>query len=82
MKTRLATGMLPPGSPVLQSMLQVSRQEGWRALYAGVQARVIWSALYGGIGLTTFELSKKLLGVQLDKIDGPVVGSEAKRHIV
>jgi solute carrier family 25 S-adenosylmethionine transporter 26 len=60
-KTRLATGMLPPGSPVIQSILHIAKSEGVRALYAGVQARVLWSAMYGGIGLTCFEATKRIL---------------------
>ncbi|RYH17552.1 hypothetical protein EON65_28420 [archaeon] len=42
----------------------LARQEGVSALYAGMQARILWSTLYGAIGLTTFELSKKLLSLQ------------------
>jgi hypothetical protein len=62
-KTRLATGVLPAGSPVVSSILQIARTEGVLGLYAGVGERLLWSALFGGIGFTCFERSKKILGI-------------------
>eukprot|EP01039_Chlorochromonas_danica_P000730 gene730-793_t len=63
LKTRLATGLLSPGSRLLPSLVSIARTEGVGALYRGMQARMVWAALYGGIGLTTYEFSKKLLGI-------------------
>jgi len=60
-KTRLATGLLPPGSPVMGSIVKIAQKEGLRGIYAGVQARILWSALFGGIGFTCLEHSKQLL---------------------
>jgi hypothetical protein len=62
-KTRLATGLLPAGSPVIASIVQIARNEGVIGLYAGVGERLLWSALFGGIGFTCFERSKRLLGI-------------------
>lgn len=60
-KTRLSTGMLPPGSPVFLSILQIAQKEGVGAIYAGTLPRIMWSALYGGIGLFCFESIKTTL---------------------
>lgn len=60
-KTRLSTGLLPPGSPVITSITTIAKKEGIKALYAGASTRIAWSALYGGIGLYSFECMKKLL---------------------
>lgn len=62
-KTRLSTGMLPAGSPIFRSVTNIARTEGWHALYAGAEVRILWSALYGGIGLYCFECTKSLLGL-------------------
>ena len=37
--------------------------DGIGGLFAGVQARVLMSALFGGVGFATFEACKKRLGV-------------------
>lgn len=63
-KTRLATGLLPPGSAILSSLLNIARKEGISALFVGINERILWSALYGGIGLACYEETKKLLRVK------------------
>jgi solute carrier family 25 S-adenosylmethionine transporter 26 len=60
-KTRLSTGLLPPGSPVVTSLTAIAKKEGFRALYAGASTRIAWSALYGGIGLYSFECMKRVI---------------------
>jgi len=65
-KTRLATGMLAPGAPVWRSIWLISRDEGLSVLYAGAGERVLWSALFGGIGLSCFEYCKKHLMLAAD----------------
>lgn len=62
-KTRIATGVLPRGSKVFPSLVLIAKKEGFSGLFAGVQARLIWSGLFGGIGFTCFEKCKELLGV-------------------
>jgi hypothetical protein len=59
-KTRLATGMLPSGTKVLPAIATIARQEGARGLFSGVQERALWSALFGGVGLTCFESCKSV----------------------
>lgn len=63
-KTRISTGLLPPGTGVLRALRAVARNEGYLALYKGVQARMLWSALFGGIGFYSFEKCKEVLRVQ------------------
>jgi solute carrier family 25 (mitochondrial S-adenosylmethionine transporter), member 26 len=59
-KTRLATGMLPSGTKVLPAIATIARQEGAKGLFSGVQERALWSALFGGVGLTCFESCKSV----------------------
>lgn len=61
-KTRLATGVVPPGTSIIQALQEIARKEGIRGLYAGVQARLLYSAAFGGIGFACFEGCKKLVG--------------------
>ena len=62
-KTRIATGTLPPGSPVLKSIVVIGRREGLRGLFAGVESRLLWSGLFGGLGFTCFEYFKHALQI-------------------
>ena len=59
-KTRLATGTLPKGTKVSAAIAQIAKKEGVKGLYSGVQERALWSALFGGVGLTCFERCKTL----------------------
>ena len=59
-KTRLATGTLPKGTKVSTAIAQIAKKEGVKGLYSGVQERALWSALFGGVGLTCFERCKTL----------------------
>lgn len=59
-KTRLATGTLPKGTKVAAAIAQIAKKEGLKGLYSGVQERALWSALFGGVGLTCFEKCKTL----------------------
>lgn len=63
-KTRLATGVVPSGTPVFKAMQRIVATEGMGGLFAGVQARVLMSALFGGVGFATFEACKRYLGVE------------------
>lgn len=57
-KTRIATGLLPPGTSALRAIAAIGSSEGSSALFAGMSSRVLWSALYGGIGLTIYDICK------------------------
>eukprot|EP01036_Dinobryon_divergens_P030552 gene30552-39814_t len=48
-KTRISTGIIPPGSPVFSAIIRIAKTEGLTGLYAGVLPRILWSALFGGI---------------------------------
>jgi hypothetical protein len=61
-KTRLATGVVPPGTSIVYALREIARKEGIQGLYAGVQARLLYSAAFGGIGFACFEGCKKLVG--------------------
>lgn len=62
-KTRIASGMLPPGSPILQAIASIYKQEGLRGVYAGVETRLLWAGLFGGVGFASFEAFKRMLEV-------------------
>ncbi len=40
-KTRLATGVLPPGSGVVSSMIAIAKQDGVKGLFAGERMSVM-----------------------------------------
>lgn len=61
-KTRLATGMIPAGTSVFRAIGNIAREEGLMGLYAGAELRIFSSALFGGVGFSTFEIFKTLLG--------------------
>lgn len=65
-KTRLATGLLPPHTPILGALRMIAKTEGIPALFAGAQARIVLSALFGAVGFVSFEKAKELLGVKSD----------------
>ena len=55
------------GTPIIKAMKVIIQQEGYYGLYKGVQARMIWSSLFGAIGFYSFETCKKYLDVN-DKL--------------
>ena len=64
LKTRFMTG----GTAVkyknlLDAAVTISREEGWRALFAGVQPRVTWIGIGGFIFFGCLEKSREVLGV-------------------
>ncbi len=48
-------------------MASIARKEGFGALYSGMGERTLWSALYGGIGLACYELTKQALNIAGNK---------------
>ena len=69
-KTRISTGRIVAGTPLIQSLRDIARDEGIHNLYAGVNSRILGSALFGGIGFTSFEFFKEALRVNDDSIRG------------
>jgi Mitochondrial carrier protein len=61
-KTRLATGVIPHGTPIIQALRDIAQREGLHGLYAGVQARLLYSAVFGGVGFSCYEACKKVVG--------------------
>lgn len=62
-KSRLAVGLIPPGTPIASAIQLIVDKDGYKALYKGIKARMLWSALFGGIGFYTFEICKSYLGL-------------------
>jgi len=62
-KTRLALGVIAPGTPVFQALRSIAKKEGIKGLYAGVQERILWSSLFGGVGFCAFEKCKEVLTI-------------------
>jgi hypothetical protein len=46
----------------------IIKQDGYFGLYKGVQARMLWSSLFGAVGFYSFEMCKKYLEVSNDEI--------------
>ena len=63
LKTRIAAGSISKGTPIIKGIKEIYRREGISGMYAGVVPRILWSALFGGIGLTSFEMCKSFLNV-------------------
>jgi solute carrier family 25 S-adenosylmethionine transporter 26 len=63
-KTRMAVESIPSGTNFITAFKLIAKREGLRSLFTGVKARIVWSSLYGGIGLFCFEQCKKLLQVE------------------
>ena len=63
-KTKLATGVLPPGTNPFMAMKAIVANEGMAGLFVGIQARLLMSSLFGGVGFAAFELCKRRLGVE------------------
>ena len=62
-KTRINTGILPPGSPIFFSIANIYKNEGVRGLFSGLNARLISASIFGGTGFFVFEWMKKYFGV-------------------
>ena len=60
-KTRLATGQIAAGTPILACLRGIVRADGARGLFVGVQERLLLSGLFGGVGLASFEIFKQYL---------------------
>ena len=75
-KTRLATGKLARGTKVFTAISDIAKKEGPRGLYSGVQERAVWSALFGGVGLASFETCKKLALRACDDLENVERGEE------
>ena len=63
LKTRIAAGSIDKSTPIIMGIREIYRKEGISGMYAGVGPRILWSALFGGIGLTSFEICKSFLNV-------------------
>ena len=60
-KTRLATGRIAAGTPILASLRAIAKADGVSGLFVGLQERVLLSGLFGGVGLAAFERAKAFL---------------------
>lgn len=78
-KTKLATGALSRELSILQCLRKVAATEGILGLYAGLQGRVIWSALFSAIGFGTFEFAKERLGAGQMQLNEQARPSMAER---
>lgn len=61
LKTRMATGIIKPGTALPTAVADIIRQEGIQGLFAGLQPRVLWSALFSAVGFTSYEICKAWL---------------------
>lgn len=56
-----ATSVSVPYRGALDALGRIYREEGWRALFAGVQPRVMWISLGGALFFSSFEFCKQQL---------------------
>jgi Mitochondrial carrier protein len=83
-KTRLATGLLPPGTNAFHAMRNIVAADGVSGLFVGVKARLLLSALFGGVGFASFEWFKRRLGVEQQhhqQRPSPVVAASSRVKI-
>uniref|UniRef100_A0A7S0DUU5 ADP,ATP carrier protein n=1 Tax=Hanusia phi TaxID=3032 RepID=A0A7S0DUU5_9CRYP len=55
-KTRIMLGQTPAQFP-LRAMITIGRQEGIQALWSGFIPRLIWSATFFAVGISTYEIA-------------------------
>jgi len=53
-KTRMMLGQMPSQFPI-SAMLSIGREEGFKALWSGFVPRLIWSATFFAVGISTYE---------------------------
>jgi solute carrier family 25 S-adenosylmethionine transporter 26 len=53
-KTRMMLGQMPSQFP-LRAIMTIGREEGVRALWSGFVPRLIWSATFFAVGISTYE---------------------------
>ena len=58
-------------------MKSIVAVDGFKGLFVGIQARLLMSSLFGGIGFASFELCKQQLGVSQQSIV-PFIPREGK----
>lgn len=61
-KTQMTTGVIPRGG-ILSGGRRILAEHGLKGLYAGAEARMVWSAAFSAVGFGTFEFVKGKLGV-------------------
>lgn len=61
LKSRMATGVIQPGTSLPMAVREIVRKEGVKGLFSGLQPRVLWSALFSAIGFTSYEICKAWL---------------------
>ena len=79
-KTRISTGRIAAGTPLIQCLRDIARDEGVHNLYAGVNSRLLGSALFGGIGFTSFEFFKQALHVNDDDDDSNSISKSSSSN--
>ncbi|GMH61651.1 hypothetical protein TrRE_jg3993 [Triparma retinervis] len=61
-KTQMTTGVIPREG-IVKGGRRILASHGLRGLYAGAEARMVWSAAFSAVGFGTFEFVKGKLGV-------------------
>ena len=73
--------MIPPGTNAFEAMKSIIAIDGVKGLFVGIQARLLMSSLFGGIGFASFELCKQKLGVGQQPIV-PFIPREDKQSVI
>lgn len=60
-KTRLATGIIPPGTSLPAAFTSIVKRDGVQGLFVGIRPRMLWAALFAAVGFTSYEMCKALL---------------------
>ncbi|CAM9115415.1 unnamed protein product [Chrysoparadoxa australica] len=70
LKTQVSTGRLPGDLGTIRGLTTIAQKSGWKSLYAGVQPRIVMSAMFTAIGFSSFDFFKHMLD--------PVIAEEAE----
>lgn len=60
-KTRFATGVIPPGTSLPAAFTSIIKRDGAQGLFVGIRPRMLWAALFSAVGFTSYEMCKALL---------------------
>lgn len=79
-KTRLATGIIAPGTSLPSAFSTIIKRDGVPGLFVGIRPRMLWSALFAAVGFTSYEICKALLTGMPYPFPLPLLGQSSNMH--
>ena len=65
----MSTGKIPRELGILGAGNYLVKNHGLGGLFAGAQARMVWSGAFSAVGFGTFELVKKAMGIESEVVN-------------